>query len=81
MNPELLSALKPKLHEVGLKHGVINRVRNLISNSKPNPEKLFVIEGIWAHGKAEMTNLPVVSFIICPEYIYTPESEARISPS
>lgn len=78
MRPELLEALRPKIHEVGIKHGVINRVRNLITNSKPNPEKLFVIEGIWAHNKAEMTSLPVVSFIICPEYIYTPESEALV---
>ena len=67
MNPEILTELKPKIREVGLQHGVINRVRNLISNSKPNPERLFVIEGIWAHNKAVMTNLPVVSFVICPE--------------
>ena len=78
MNPEILAELKPKIREVGLQHGVINRVRNLITNSKPNPEKLFVIEGIWAHNKAVMTNLPVVSFVICPEYIYTPESEALV---
>ncbi|MBQ7492263.1 MAG: hypothetical protein IJT76_06715 [Clostridia bacterium] len=78
MNPELLSELKPKIREVGLQNGVVTRVRNLISNSKPNPERLFVIEGIWAHNKAVMTNLPVVSFVICPEYIYTPESEALV---
>ena len=78
MNAELFAALKPKIREVGLQHGVINRVRNLISNSKPNPERLFVIEGIWAHNKAVMTNLPVVSFVICPEYIYTPESEELV---
>lgn len=78
MNPEILSELKPKIREVGLQHGVINRVRNLIANTKPNPERLFVIEGIWAHNKAVMTNLPVVSFVICPEYIYTPESEALV---
>lgn len=78
MNPELFAELKPKIREVGLQHGVINRVRNLITNSKPNPERLFVIEGIWAHSKAVTTKLPVVSFVICPEYIYTPESEALV---
>lgn len=78
MNPELFTELKPKIREVGLQHGVINRVRNLISNSKPNPERLFVIEGIWAHNKAILTSLPVVSFVICPEYIYTPESETLV---
>lgn len=78
MNPELFSELKPKIREIGLSHGVINRARNLISNTKPNPERLFVIEGIWAHSKAITTKLPVVSFVICPEYIYTPESEALI---
>ena len=78
MTPELLAKLKPKIQEIGLQHGTINRVRNLISNSKPNPEHLFVIEGIWAHEKAITTGLPVVSFVICPDYIFTPESEALV---
>ena len=70
--------LKPKIREVGLQHGVINRVRNLITNSKPNPERLLSSRASGRISKAVTTKLPVVSFVICPEYIYTPESEALV---
>ena len=32
---------------IGEANGRIKRVKGILSNSKPNPERLFVAEGIW----------------------------------
>ncbi len=65
-----------KIHYVGQKHPKIAQVGALINNTKPNPEKLFAIEGIWAHNKLLEAGVEVRSFIFCPEFIYSPEAEA-----
>ena len=46
---KLLSSFR--FYAVGEGHSIVRHIRDLRSNSKPNPEKKFVAEGIW------MTNL------------------------
>ena len=58
---------------IGETNGIIKRLKGIVSNSKPNPEKLFVAEGIWLNDLINKTNTYVVSLIVCPEFIRTPE--------
>lgn len=59
---------------IGEHNPVIKQVKNIIANTKPNPEKLFIAEGIWAHQKIIETKTPVQSFIVCLDYIFTNEA-------
>ena len=54
---------KEKIKFIGEKNGKIKQVKSLIANTKPNPHKLFVAEGIWSHTKIINLNIPVESFI------------------
>lgn len=63
-----------EFERIGESNQVIKHVKNIIANTKPNPEKLFVGDGIWAQQRILETNTRVVNFIICPEYIYTNEA-------
>lgn len=69
---------KGKVRFAGAKHGAIKRVGYIINNSKPNPQNLFVAEGLWATEKAEAYKLYVDTFIFSPEIIYTPEAEKMV---
>lgn len=69
---------KGKVKFAGMQHGLIKQVNGLINNTRPNPKKLFVVEGIWALEKAMKYNLYIESFAFCPECIYTPESEKTV---
>lgn len=70
----LAETYRDKIRYVGAKHGKITQVTALINNTKPNPEKLFAIEGIWAHSKLLETGVEIRSFIFCPECVYSPEA-------
>ena len=59
----------------GNKHPRIKQVEHLLNNTKPNPRGLAVIEGLWALGLAARYNLPVESFILCPELIHSIEAQ------
>ena len=59
---------------IGEQNPKIKQVRGIISNSKPNPHKLFAAEGIWLLGMCEKFGTPVDSLILCPEHIRTPEA-------
>lgn len=63
---------------IGENNAFIKQIRNVISNSKPNPEKLFVGEGIWNQQVILQTKTRVVGFIVCLEYIYTNEAVQAI---
>ena len=58
---------------IGEGNGRIRRVKGIISNSKPNPEKLFVAEGIWLASMCLKFGTHIDSLIVCPEYVRTPE--------
>ncbi len=63
---------------IGEQNGVIKRVKGILSNSKPNPEKLFIAEGIWMNGHILSEGTEIVSLIVCPEFIHTPEAERTV---
>lgn len=56
---------------IGVKHNQVKCALDLIHNRRANPEKLFVIEGLWAHEKILESSIPVKSFLYCPELIYS----------
>lgn len=43
---------------IGEQNPKIKQVRGIISNSKPNPHKLFAAEGIWLLGMCENSARP-----------------------
>ena len=60
--------------EIGEHNSVIKRIKNIISNTKPNKEKFFVADGIWAQNRILETNTNIDALIICPECVYTNEA-------
>lgn len=58
---------------IGESNGRIKRVKGIISNSKPNPEKLFVAEGIWLASMCLKFGTRIDSLIVCPDHVRTPE--------
>lgn len=63
---------------IGEQNGVIKRIKGILSNSKPNPEKLFIAEGIWMNGHIIDEGTEIVSLVVCPEFIHTPEAELAV---
>lgn len=70
-----INKYKGKIKFAGMQHGLVKQVPALLNNTKPNPKKLFVVEGIWALEKAKQYNLEIESFVFCPECIFSLESE------
>lgn len=66
---------KNKLMSPAMQHELVKEVHALLNNTKPNPKKLFVVEGIWALEKAQNYELGIDSFAFCPEFIHSTESE------
>lgn len=73
-----INKYKDKVVQVGMQHEIVKEVNGLINNTRPNPNKLFVIEGIWALQKAMKYNLEIDSFVFCEEYIFSNESHKII---
>ena len=71
---DIIDQNKHKIMYIGPQNGKIVQILHLLNNTKPNPEKLFVVEGIWAHQKLVATDIKIRSFVFCPEFIYQPES-------
>jgi len=65
---------KDKTRHIGEKHEIIRQIKAIIANTKTNPEKLFVAEGIWSHNKILELNAPVRTFVLCPQFIYTAQA-------
>lgn len=63
---------------IGEQNGVIKRIKGILSNSKPNPEKLFIAEGIWMNGHILSEGTEIVSLVVCPDFIHTPEAEKTV---
>lgn len=69
---------KGRVKFAGAQNPLIKHITSLINNSKPNPKKLFAVEGIWGLQKALDYNLQIESFAFAPEYIHTNEAEEII---
>ena len=72
----VLTPLRPL--NVGEGHAAVRTVRNIQTNAKPNPEKLFVAEGFWLASLAMNDGLSVETLLVSPECVYTPECVALI---
>ena len=67
---------------IGEQNGIIKRVKGVLSNTKPNPQKLFVAEGIWLASMCLRFGTHIECLIVCPEHVRTPEVAEliKISP-
>ena len=59
---------------IGEQNPKIKQIKGIVSNSKPNPHKLFAAEGIWMLGLCEKFAAPLDCVILCPEHIRTPDA-------
>ena len=66
-----------ELPQIGLKHPVVRRVVSIARNSAPNPERLVVAEGLWAHDRLLESDVWVPAFLWCPEAVDRPEPRRR----
>ncbi len=75
MKEKIDAYLKDKAFNfIGEANPKIKQVKGIISNTKPNPQKLFIAEGLWAYKKVIEFSTPVSSVIVCPEHIRTEEA-------
>lgn len=51
-----------KIQFIGKNNRIINIIRALNKNTKPNPEKLGVVEGIWELNMVEKYNIKIKYF-------------------
>lgn len=68
----LLQKYKNKIKFIGAQNSKIAQIKQILRNA--GDEKLFVMEGIWAHERALLTKIMVDSFLFCPDYIYSRET-------
>lgn len=65
------------LQQIGLGHPRIRQVIAIEKNTSPNPRKLFIAEGLWAHNLLLRTRTPVEVFFWSPEAAYGDEARTR----
>ena len=65
------------LQQIGLGHPRIRQVMAIEKNTAPNPRKLFVAEGLWAHKLLLQTATAVEVFLWSPEAAYGDEARQR----
>ena len=65
------------LQQIGLGHPRIRQVMAIEKNTAPNPRKLFIAEGLWAHKLLLSTRSPVEVFFWSPEAAYGDEARLR----
>ena len=70
----LMQQYKSKIKNVGMQSDDINQIKQIINDKCPDSERLFAVEGIWAHQKLLNSKISVKSFLFCPEYIYSSEA-------
>ncbi|MBQ3494646.1 MAG: hypothetical protein IJA69_04455 [Clostridia bacterium] len=59
---------------IGEQNPKLKQIKGIVANTKPNPKKLFVSEGIKMHYDIERTKTKIESLIICVELIKTEEA-------
>jgi tRNA G18 (ribose-2'-O)-methylase SpoU len=66
-----------RFQPIGVSHPKVRQVVSVQKNSAPNPQKLFIAEGLWAHNLLLQNDVPVDSFFWCPEAAYGDEARKR----
>ncbi|MBR7110672.1 MAG: hypothetical protein IKC83_02240 [Clostridia bacterium] len=64
---------------IGEQHPNIKWLKGIISNTKPNPEKLFVGEGLWLGKMILDSGNKIRAIFICPELVRTEEEENLVN--
>lgn len=65
---------KHNFSAIGESNPKLKQLKGVIANTKPNPKKLFVSEGIKMHYDLLKSNAKIESLIICKELIKTQEA-------
>lgn len=65
---------KYKFYAVGDGHSIVKHIRGLVSNSKPNPTRQYVAEGLWFNRMLVDAGAPLHAIVICPEKVRTQEA-------
>ncbi|MBR7160553.1 MAG: hypothetical protein IKD20_05915 [Clostridia bacterium] len=73
MANEIVRIDESKYRAIGEQNPTIKWVKSLIINSKPNPDRLFVAEGIFTHKLILDNAVKVRAFVICREFMHTAE--------
>ncbi len=74
----LMQKYKGKIKNVGLQSDDIIQIKLISNDSYPDDERLFAVEGIWAHQKLLVSKIEIKAFLFCPEYIYSNEAVALV---
>lgn len=74
----LMYKYKGKIKNAGIQSVDINQIRSIINGNYPDDERLFAVEGIWAHQKLLDAKIEINTFLFCLEYIYSNEAVALI---
>lgn len=67
-----------KIRNAGKKHPVVAKILALNKNSRPNPERLAAMGGIWAMNLAQKYHVAIKYLILCPQQLKTIESQQLI---
>ena len=59
---------------IGEQNPKLKQIKGIVANTKPNPKKLFVSEGIKMHHDIQRCGAKVESLIVCKELIRTEEA-------
>lgn len=68
----------PRLQFAGRNHGLIQKIRHLYKNTRPNPDRLCGIEGIWGAEQLLAAGIRPKILLICPERIYTAKAQQLV---
>jgi len=66
-----------QLPQIGLHHARVQRVLDIQKNAAPNPERLVVAQGLWAHDVVLRADAAIHTFLWCPELARTPDVHQR----
>ncbi len=66
-----------KLQHIGVSHPRVRQVMSIRKNSAPNPRRLLIAEGLWAHNLLLRTGTEVETFFWCPEAAHGDEARLR----
>ncbi|AUS98291.1 hypothetical protein CDQ84_17060 [Clostridium thermosuccinogenes] len=74
----LIQKYKHKIKNVGILSDDISQIKLILRDSYPDEERLFAVEGIWAHQKLLDAKIEIKAFLFCPEYVYSDEAVALV---
>lgn len=65
----LIQKYKHKIKNVGILSDDISQIKLILRDSYPDEERLFAVEGIWAHQKLLDAKIEIKAFLFCSEYV------------